>query len=133
MAAVTQNGASNGVINGTINGASNGASNITTNGASNGRSVRRRIFLFTHGRTASNLLMKLFAKHPQLAESDYNFHNAFMFGPERLMFHAGNVEELIPPERIEACKSATFQKGFDGLQEVIAKTEAEVKLGQPQL
>lgn len=117
MAAITQNGASNG----------------TTNGATNGTSVHRRIFLFTHGRTASNLLMRLFAKHPQLVETDYNFHNAFMFGPERLMCQAHNMEGILPPERLEACKSATFQKGFDGLQENIAKIEAEVKPDRLQL
>lgn len=120
MAAVTQNGASNGATDG------------TPNGASSGTSVHRRIFLFTHGRTASNLLMKIFAKHPQLTQSDYNFHNAFMFGPERLM-QVGNADELVPPERLEACKSATYQRGFDGLQETIAKIEAEVGLGRLQL
>ena len=118
MATATHNGTSNGAVNGTSNGSSNG----TTNGTS----VPRRIFLYTHGRTASNLLMTLFAKHPQLALTDYNFHNAFMFGPERLMGQIQNLASAIPPERLRACENATYQRGFDGLQEVIAKAEAEV-------
>lgn len=120
MATVTQNE--------TSNGTSNGASNGTTNGTANGASVPRRIFLFTHGRTASNLLMTLFAKQPQLAITDYNFHNAYMFGPERLMTPAQNMKEILPPERLKACEKASYQNGFDGLQEFITKAEAEVSM-----
>ena len=72
--------------------------------------------------------MTMFAKHPQLRVSDYNFHNAFMFGPEALMSQVENIGHVLPPERLKACETATFQKGFDGLQDIIAKAEAEVSM-----
>ena len=132
MTEVTHHGVSNGSTDGEINASTNGAmdgdANGTTSGTLNGTSVHRRIWICTHGRTASNLLMTLFAKHPQLAITDYNFHNAFMFGPERLMSQVDNVPSVIPPERLKACENATFQRGLDQVQAFIAKAEAEVSM-----
>ena len=130
MAEITYNGVSNGAVNGgaSTNGATNGDTNGMTQGISNGTSAHRRIWVCTHGRTASNLLMTLFAKHPRLAISDYNFQNASMFGPERLLSEFKNVPSVIPPERLKACENATFQKGLEQVQAFIAKAEAEVSI-----
>ena len=76
--------------------------------------------------------MTLFAKHPELAITDYNFHNAFMFGPERLMNEIENVPMVIPPERLKACENATFQRGLDTVQEFIANAEAGVSINTPR-
>ena len=112
--------------NGDSNAHSTEVTDNATNGRSNETSVHRRIFFCTHGRTASNLLMTLFAKHPALAITDYNFHNAFMFGPERLMNSVDNIATILPPERLKACENATYQRGFDGVQAFVVKAEAEV-------
>ena len=43
------------------------------------------IYLFSQPRSASNLVLRLFAKHHQLSTTSYPFFDAFATGPDKLM------------------------------------------------
>ncbi|KAL8754139.1 MAG: hypothetical protein Q9199_004558 [Rusavskia elegans] len=80
-----------------------------------------RIWHCTHPRTASNVLAKQFRGHPQLASKEYTFMTAFLFGPEKLS-GAPKVSKPVPNQ-----EKATFQNGFDELQDFLARIEREGK------
>lgn len=85
----------------------------------------KRIFLFTHARTTSNLLIKMLAKHPQIEISHYPFVNAFDQGPERLKLRNHGMNGN-PDFSREATRDETYQNAFDRLQRFIALVEEQV-------
>ncbi|KAI4218815.1 MAG: hypothetical protein L6R36_008736 [Xanthoria steineri] len=78
-----------------------------------------RIWHCTHPRTASNVLAKQLRGHPQLASKEYTFMTAFLYGPES---DARDDLKAAPHH-----EKATFQSGFDELQDFLASIEQEGK------
>ncbi len=87
---------------------------------------QRSIFLFSHPRTASNLLLRLFADHPRLAIIEYPWHDAFMNGPEKLMRRItakGSEPQGHDPSRSHG---PTYQASFDQLQREMSLAAKQV-------
>ncbi|KAG7098368.1 hypothetical protein E1B28_000326 [Marasmius oreades] len=88
----------------------------------------RRIALFSHPRTSSNLFVRLLESHPALGLKTYAFLDAYMFGPERLRTRiaSGNMAAFMDKMK-EKHANTTFQSRFDGLERAIADIEAQGK------
>lgn len=86
----------------------------------------RRLFVFSHPRTASNLFCKLFSKHPQLAYTEYPFLYAYFLGPEaQFQLPKKDGDEAVK----EQFKHETFQHGLDKIEEDLADSALEVRTG----
>ncbi len=79
-----------------------------------------RIWHCSHPRTVSNVLAKQLRDHPKLAPKEYTFMTAFLYGPERM---DGQGHNKMPPD----ADRATFQNGFDELQDFLASAEKQVR------
>ncbi|KAJ8094054.1 hypothetical protein PM082_009944 [Marasmius tenuissimus] len=91
---------------------------------------RTRIFLFTHPRTASNLLTRIIETHPSVAVKTYPFINAFRFGPEKMITRGTPQLDKFYKDfnTDEVFKDVTFQYSIDELERAIAEVEAQGKI-----
>lgn len=85
--------------------------------------AERKIFLFTHPRTASNLFLRLFAKHPRLTIIDYPFHGVYMTGLDKLNRRRTEKGTWTQADTDEL---STYQCAFDQLQHSISVAEEQV-------
>ncbi|KAL0065937.1 hypothetical protein AAF712_007064 [Marasmius tenuissimus] len=87
---------------------------------------RTRIFLFTHPRTASNLLTRIIETHPSVAVKT----NAFRFGPEKMIARdTPQLDKFYKDFNTdEVFKDVTFQYSIDELERAIAEVEAQVTI-----
>ncbi|KAK1234503.1 hypothetical protein PQX77_002304 [Marasmius sp. AFHP31] len=91
---------------------------------------RTRIFLFTHPRTASNLLARIIETHPSVAVKTYPFINAFRFGPEKMIARdTPQLDKFYKDFNTdEVFKDVTFQHSVDEMERAIAELEAQVTI-----
>ncbi|GAW26691.1 hypothetical protein SAMD00023353_4301100 [Rosellinia necatrix] len=85
----------------------------------------RPIFLFTHPRTASNLLMKMLRDHPGLGIIEYPFVDTYYYGKESLTLR-DNDRMRSAKKRLHdhPALCQTFQAAFDQLEQTIQSTHA---------
>ncbi|KAJ3777336.1 hypothetical protein EV361DRAFT_388128 [Lentinula raphanica] len=91
--------------------------------------VHKRLFLYSHPRTRSNLFIRLLETHPQMMTKQYPFMFAFQAGPE------GHWPEEKRAKRIagshmskEEADKKTYQAGLDEMETVLAKANEEGKI-----
>ncbi|KAJ4479040.1 hypothetical protein J3R30DRAFT_3473647 [Lentinula aciculospora] len=91
--------------------------------------VHKRLFLYSHPRTRSNLFMRLLENHPQMVTKQYPFMFAFQAGPE------GQWPEEKKAMRIQASHMSneeadkkTYQAGLDEMEQLLAKADEEGKI-----
>ena len=87
------------------------------------------IFLFTHPRTASNLLMQMIRTHPEMEIIEYPFVDTYYFGQESLTLRSNDRLEAAK-QRLQASPALpqTFQVAFDQLEQSIQSVQAMVYL-----
>ncbi|KFY08125.1 hypothetical protein V492_06524 [Pseudogymnoascus sp. VKM F-4246] len=83
----------------------------------------RDVFLFSHPRTASNLLCRLLSDQPGWIQSEYHFFDAYQF--IRKSFNWGPITGITNEQRQKF--EDLLQRGFVELQQVRAATKAEGK------
>ena len=90
----------------------------------------RRIFVFDHPRTVSQLFNKLFANHDELENIFHPFMGASMYGSERMQLvlqHGSDAEDAQNDMASNAhLDSETYQVAAQRLTESIAKAEKKV-------
>lgn len=91
--------------------------------------IGRRIFVYSHPRTASNLFCKLFSKHPQLVYFEYPFLRAYFHGPDAQAFLPEGTEELKKTHdwMRKKVKGLTYQSVLDKMEKRLAEAEKEVR------
>ncbi|KAL5312871.1 hypothetical protein ACEPPN_019297 [Leptodophora sp. 'Broadleaf-Isolate-01'] len=89
---------------------------------------RKAIFLFTHPRTASNLLMQMLRTHPDMETIEYPFVDTYYFGQDSLTLRR-NVRMEAVKQRMQAdpALAQTFQAAFDQLELSIQSVQAKGK------
>lgn len=87
-----------------------------------------RLFIFSHPRTASNLLCKLFSEHPAMRSELYYFLFARQFGPESQSQMTGKKVDELREDYEKMWKDLTYQGALDKLEKHIASSEAEGKI-----
>ncbi|ESK94831.1 hypothetical protein Moror_14104 [Moniliophthora roreri MCA 2997] len=80
-----------------------------------------RLFLFSHPRTMSNLLMRILETHPDLSQLGYSFFNAYYIGPERQA--ASPREDFTQVPGYDKWPEMTYQKGLDSMLLWLKNTE----------
>ena len=88
------------------------------------RSRCRDVFLFSHPRTASNLLCRLLSDQPGWIQSEYHFQDAFKFA--RKSFNWGPITDITHEQRQEF--EHLLQRGFNKLQQVREAATTEVRI-----
>jgi hypothetical protein len=87
-----------------------------------------RIFLFSHPRTASNLLCKLFSAHPDVGQRFYPFGYAHFIGPDAQALEPRERKDHQGRKEVwEMMKHATYQFQLDQMEKEIAEWEAVVR------
>ena len=81
----------------------------------------RRLFLFDHCRTTSNLFLKVLGDDPNVSKITYPFYHAYTYGPESIV--GGTT---CGPNTSNDPKD-TYQEAFDRMTASIASTEKEGK------
>ncbi|KIK64797.1 hypothetical protein GYMLUDRAFT_39760 [Collybiopsis luxurians FD-317 M1] len=101
-------------------------------GSPNGSDAHTNIFLYSHPRTRSNLLIRLLETHPQVMSKQYPFLFCFQKGPEsqwteetKIGIFEASGETLEEAEKKYA--HLTFQAGLDDMERLLA--EAQMKVG----
>ncbi|KAG7086337.1 hypothetical protein E1B28_002299 [Marasmius oreades] len=89
---------------------------------------RRRIFVFSHARTCSNLFLRLLESHPALGVKLYPFMYAMLWGPESPSRRTENVEDPLLDELKEKYSNATFQSQLQEFECAITEIEAQGKI-----
>ncbi|KIK65192.1 hypothetical protein GYMLUDRAFT_980661 [Collybiopsis luxurians FD-317 M1] len=90
--------------------------------------VHKRIFVFSHPRTRSNLLMRLLQTHPQIKQKQYPFMWAYMSGPdaqwpkERMNMR---IKASGRPKEDFEQNVLSYQSGLDEMEQLFAKVNAE--------
>ncbi|KAK2865067.1 hypothetical protein FQN49_003945 [Arthroderma sp. PD_2] len=87
------------------------------------RSPCRDVFLFSHARTASNLLCRLLSDQPGFMQSEYHFQPAFLFA--RKSFDWGPLTDITDEQRREF--DELHQEGMNNLQKARDAAIAENK------
>lgn len=88
-----------------------------------------RIFLFSHPRSASNLLCKLFSAHPKVGQHFYPFGYAHFMSPDAQAFESRERKEQQHRQATrEIMKHATYQFQLDQMEKEIAEWEAAGKI-----
>ncbi|KAJ3856517.1 hypothetical protein EV368DRAFT_32220 [Lentinula lateritia] len=88
----------------------------------------RRIALFSHPRTNSNMFTKLFASQPDIVQHTYPFMPGYMWGPDRrLGYKSKEVEDMYATLKSNY-DTLTTQQSLDDLQRAFAETEAQIPL-----
>lgn len=87
------------------------------------QSRRRHVFLFTHPRTASNLLCRLLSDQPNWMQAEYHFRNAFTFA--RRSFNWGPVIDIDEEQRVTFAN--LLQDGYNELQQFRDATRLQVE------
>lgn len=77
------------------------------------RRTQPDVFLFSHSRTASNLLCRLLSEQPGWIQSEYHYQDAFIWA--RKSFNWGPVAELSEQQRQRF--EQLIRKGHDGLDQ----------------
>ncbi|KAI8633605.1 hypothetical protein F5Y19DRAFT_489069 [Xylariaceae sp. FL1651] len=87
------------------------------------------IFLFTHPRTASNLLLQMLRTHPEIDTIEYPFNDTYYFGQDSLTLRR-NVHIEAAKQRLQAnpALAQTFQIAFDQLEQSIQRAQAMKKI-----
>lgn len=87
------------------------------------------IFIFTHPRTASNLLMQMLRTHPEIGAIEYPFVDTYYFGQESLT-RRRNAQVEAAKQRLQAnpALAQTFQAAFDQLEQSIQRVQVTVCL-----
>ncbi|EEB91856.1 hypothetical protein MPER_09720, partial [Moniliophthora perniciosa FA553] len=86
----------------------------------------RRLYLFSHPRTMSNLLMRILETHPDLSQRSYSFFSAYFIGPERQAAPPREVYSYMPG--YNEWEKKTYQKGLEECMEFIRGAEEKGKL-----
>ena len=90
----------------------------------------RRIFVFDHPRTVSQMFNKLFANHEELENIFHPFMGASMYGPERMQLvlkHSSVAEDVQQDLAFNAhMETETYQVAAHRLTESIAAAEKKV-------
>ncbi|KAK3191507.1 hypothetical protein K4F52_002322 [Lecanicillium sp. MT-2017a] len=87
----------------------------------------RDVFLFSHPRTASNLLCRLLSDQPGWAQSSYHFADAFTFA--RKSFNWAPYEDITSEQRQEF--ENLLQKGLSKLEQARASAAEESMWSEP--
>lgn len=88
----------------------------------------RRIALFSHPRTNSNMFTKLFASQPDIVQHTYPFMPGYMWGPDRrLGYKSKEVEDMYATLKSNY-DTLTTQQSLDDLQRAFGETEAQVMI-----
>lgn len=92
--------------------------------------VPRRIFVFDHPRTVSQMFHRLFANHEELENIFHPFIGASMYGPERIQLtlkHCSVAEDAQEDLALNAhMERETYQVAAQRLTESIATAEKKV-------
>ncbi|KAG7086308.1 hypothetical protein E1B28_002273 [Marasmius oreades] len=89
---------------------------------------QRRIFVFSHARTSSNLFIRLLESHPAFGIQPYPFLYAFLFGPETPSKRAASIKAPFMEKLKEKHSNFTFQSQFEAMERAIGETEAQGKI-----
>ena len=97
-------------------------SNTTTSGEE--KDTVKRVFIFSHPRTTSNVLLNFFAKSNEIAVIDCPFDAAYMAGPEKMCRRDNpTIKSLF---RKSEDYGTTYRSAYQKMQERIREIEAEV-------
>ncbi|KAL0577223.1 hypothetical protein V5O48_004764 [Marasmius crinis-equi] len=81
----------------------------------------RRIFLFSHPRTTSNLFMRLMEGHSNVTQAQYMFFAAYFLGPDRQS--GGTAEDFRYMPAYPMREQKSYQNGLIALQKFIKEVE----------
>ena len=83
-----------------------------------------RVFIYSHPRTISNLLIKILETHPSIISKQYPFLHAFTYGPEmqRIRVHDEAAETIAKEDKWSVF---TYQAGVDKIQTLAAEAEQQ--------
>ncbi|KAJ3798960.1 hypothetical protein GGU11DRAFT_778918 [Lentinula aff. detonsa] len=91
--------------------------------------VHKRLFLFSHPRTRSNLFIRLLETHPQMVTKQYPFMFAFQAGPESQWSEEKRAKRIQGSHiSKEEADKKTYQAGLDEMEDVLAKANEEGKI-----
>lgn len=85
---------------------------------------QKRVFLFSHPRTASNLFIRLLSDQPEWAISDYLFFDSFQY--TRSAFDGAALEDV--PKAARAEHEDLVEKGRHQLEEFIGSAKEQVTI-----
>lgn len=83
--------------------------------------AHKRIFVYSHPRTRSNVFVRLLGTHPQVTTKRYPFVLALKERFSEGLSGLGRYKE-----QYENQHGTTYQEGLDEIEEVFAKSNAEV-------
>ena len=92
-----------------------------------GSPIPRRLFVFSHPRTASNLFCKLFSEHPDIQYLQNPFVFARFFGPDAQAVLEGEFDESLKGMK-DMLGHLTYQYCLDKMESEISDVEAKVCL-----
>ncbi|KAJ4486461.1 hypothetical protein C8R41DRAFT_436606 [Lentinula lateritia] len=91
--------------------------------------VHKRLFLYSHPRTRSNLFMRLLETHPQMVAKQYPFMFAFQAGPEAQWSEEKRALRIQSSHMsVEEADKKSYQAGLDEMEELLAKANEEGKI-----